>query len=143
MRKTTVGIIILVISMILAFSSAMYRSQTAFRCNYDGTRIIPVYEIEIRLKDGDTGRFCSVHCAKAWLQENTSPVGSVIVTDEITGESLDSAIALFVESDVVTVKATQNIIHAFRDKSHAMSHAKQYNGRLVDNPFTSVDRMMD
>jgi hypothetical protein len=139
MRKTTAGITILLISIILAFSSAIYRSQNAFKCNYDGLRIIPVYEVDIRLKDGNTGRFCSVHCAKAWLQRNTSPVDSVIVTDEIAGERLDSAVAFFVESDVVTIKVAQNRIHSFRDKSDAMSHAKQYNGRLVENPFKSVN----
>ncbi len=134
-KKIIIAAIILIVSIVLALATAIYRSQKAFRCDYDGTRIIPIYEVDIMLKEGKFMRFCSIYCARAWFQGNASRVDAVLVTDEITGEKLDADIAFFVESDVVTVKATQNRIHVFKDKTHALSHARQYNGKLVDNPF--------
>lgn len=135
MRKSFTGITVILFSILLALASVLYKSHKADRCDYDGTKITPVYEVDIILDNGDTLRFCSVFCAKAWLRDNPSEADAVNVTDEITGEKIDASLAHYVESDVVTVSATWNRIHAFKDKKQAFSHARQHNGRFVENPF--------
>jgi len=135
MNKIVTGLTVLIVSIILAAGSVLYQGQKALRCDYDGTRIIPVYGIDIMLRDGKTLKFCSVRCAREWSRKNLSPIDSVIVTDEVTGVVLDAALAHYVESDVVTVRAVQNRIHVFKEKSHALSHAGQHNGNIIDNPF--------
>jgi NitT/TauT family transport system substrate-binding protein len=57
------------------------------------------------------------------------------VTDEITGQKFDSTLGFFVESEVVTVPEVKNRIHIFATKEDAMAHARQFNGRVIKNPF--------
>lgn len=135
MRKMMTGLAILIFSIILAAGSVIYQDRKALRCDYDGTRIIPVYGIDIMLKDGENMNFCSVHCAWEWSRKNRSRIDSVMVTDEITGERLDASLAYYVESDVVTVRAVQNRTHVFKEKTDALAHAGQHNGNMIDNPF--------
>jgi NitT/TauT family transport system substrate-binding protein len=60
------------------------------------------------------------------------------VIDETTGQSLDSTLAFFVESEVVTVPEVKNRIHSFTNKEDAMTHARQFDGKLIENPFGRV-----
>ncbi|MBI4686865.1 MAG: hypothetical protein HY756_03670 [Nitrospirae bacterium] len=139
-KRTTLAIIIILISVALSFLTVFYNKQNTPVCSYDGTRIEPIYEVDIKQKDGRLLRFCSVYCAKGWFKEKPGEVDSVIVTDEITGEKIDAAIAFFVESEVVAIEATQNRIHAFKNKEYAVNHARQYKGKIIDNPFSLKER---
>jgi len=135
MRKIMTGLAILILSIILAAGSVIYQERKALRCDYDGIKIIPVYGIDVMIKDGESMNFCSIHCAREWSLKNRALIKSVMVTDEVTGEMLDADRAYYVESDVVTVRAVQNRIHVFREKTDALSHAGQHNGSIIDNPF--------
>ena len=135
MNKIVTGLIVLIVSIILAAGSVIYQGQKAPRCDFDGTKIIPVYGIDIMLRSGTTLKFCSVCCAREWFRKNLSQIDLVMVTDEVTGEMLDAALAHYVQSDVVTVRAVQNRIHVFKEKSHALSHAGQHKGNIIENPF--------
>lgn len=107
----------------------------ALRCAYDGTKINPLYEVEAYVSDGTVVRFCSVYCATRWLQNNKDGVLYFTVIDEVTGQRFDSSLAHFVESDIVTIPEVRNRIHSFYVKEDALKHAKQFNGRAVENPF--------
>ncbi len=136
MKRRYTAAAVLVLSVAVALASVIFKDRSAYRCSYDGNPITPVYEVDIRLRDGGLLRFCSVSCAIAWLREGGEGVEAVVVTDEVSGERLDPAIAYFVESDVVTDRATGNRIHVFRERSTAVAHARRHSGRLLDNPFT-------
>jgi len=107
----------------------------ALRCAYDGTKINPLYEVEAYVSDGTVVSFCSIYCATRWLQSNKDRVIYFTVIDEVTGQKFDSSLAHFVESDVVTIPEVKNRIHAFYVKEDALKHAKQFNGKAIENPF--------
>ena len=105
------------------------------RCAYDGTSINPLYQVDAYLLDGSVMRFCSIYCASRWLEKGENKVVYFTVTDEVTGQKIDSTLGHFVESDLVTVKAVNNRIHAFFTEQDALTHTRQFNGRLLENPF--------
>jgi hypothetical protein len=135
MSRTALGGVIIAAAAFIALASVLYQGGRAGRCSYDGTAITPVYEVDIRLKDGRAWKFCSITCARAMFEEHRDEVETVVVTDEVTGEKLASSAAYFVESDVVTNKVTRNRVHVFKYEEEALSHARRYNGRLVEDPF--------
>ncbi len=105
------------------------------QCAHDGTKINPLYEVDAYLSDNSVRRFCAVCNAIRWLEHNRDKVLYFTVTDEVTGERFDSTLSHFVQSDVVNVPEVKNRIHVFFSKEDALKHAKQYNGKLIDNPF--------
>jgi ABC-type nitrate/sulfonate/bicarbonate transport system substrate-binding protein len=109
--------------------------ETGLRCAHDGTRIKPLYQVDAYLDDGTMKSFCSVYCAGQWFQNNKDNTLYFTVMDEMTGERFDSTLGFFVESDVVTVPEVKNRIHVFAVKQDALTHAQQYNGKLIENPF--------
>jgi len=109
--------------------------QTAMRCAYDGTEISPMYQVDAYLVDKTTVSFCSIYCASRWYENNKDRVIYFTVNDEVTGNKFDSTLGHFVESDLVSVPEVNNRIHAFAVKEDALTHAKQFNGRLIKNPF--------
>ncbi|RJQ47946.1 MAG: hypothetical protein C4538_04680 [Nitrospiraceae bacterium] len=135
-RKAAPAAVIIAVSAVVSLLTIILHKQSVSVCSYDGEDIMSIYEVNIKIKNGGMLRFCSVYCAEAWFRENSPEAASVTVTDELTGEKLDASLAIFVESDVVSVAATNNRIHVFKDEYQAREHAKQYNGRIVDNPFS-------
>jgi len=87
------------------------------------------------LTDQSFKKFCSIACAQVWHQENKDKVIYFTVVDEKTGQSLDSSLAFFVESEVITVPEVKSRIHTFSNKGDALAHAQQFKGRLIENPF--------
>lgn len=133
--KITLAAIIIAVAIVIPLITISLQRQNTTVCHYDGEKIMAIYEVDIKQKDGDILRFCSVYCAREWFERNNTKVASVTVTDELTGEKLDAAIAFFVESEVISVATTRNRIHVFKEEHHSQTHAKQYNGRIVNNPF--------
>lgn len=109
--------------------------ETARRCSYDGTKLRPIYQVDALLDDGSTASFCSIYCATRWFKENQDRVIYFTVVDEATGQKFDSSLAHFVESEVVTIPEVKNRVHAFYVKEDALKHAKQFNGKTIENPF--------
>ena len=108
------------------------------KCAYDGAPINPLYQVEAHFLDETVVSLCSIYCASAWLQKSKGEVAYITVVDELTGQKFDASLGRFVESEVVTVKAVNNRIHAFFSEQDALAHARQFNGRLVENPFGSA-----
>lgn len=129
---------ILVLFAILVTVTLIYalsRERRGARCDYDGTRIQPIYEIDVTLEDGSVKRFCSVVCARSYLKNKIANIKYVTVTDEVTGNKLDAFLAFYVESNIVTIPHVENNIHVFAKQEDARRHARQYNGKLIPNPF--------
>ncbi len=111
--------------------------ETPVRCAWDGIRLKPIYQVDAFLDDGSTATFCSIYCATRWLEKNKDKdkVIYLTVVDEVTGQKFDSTLGYYVESDVITVPEVKNRAHAFANKEDALRHARQFNGRLMENPF--------
>ena len=134
MTKTFwIGIIIVLIVSVMGVCYQKYLSS--HHCAYDGCAVTEIYEVDIVLKDSSVKSFCSIYCAAQWFKNNKQAVDHVIVTDEIRGNKIDSYMAYFVESDLITNKTNNNRIHAFQQRQHAQTHAKKFNGSAIDDPF--------
>jgi hypothetical protein len=83
---------------------------------------------------GDDVLFCCIHCAEAWVKQQTTRPKAVWVTDESSGEEIEATSAYFVRSRVETNPVTRNRIHAFRAESDAEKHARECNGLMLDGP---------
>ena len=109
--------------------------KTVNRCAWDGTRLRPIYQVDAFLDNGSTATFCSIYCAARWLEKNKDKAIYFTVVDEVTGQKFDSTLGYYAESDVITVPEVKNRAHAFANKEDALKHARQFNGKLIENPF--------
>mgnify|MGYP003972215481 CR=1 FL=1 len=101
MTKTFwIGIIIVLIVSVMGVCYQKYLSSN--HCAFDGCAVTAIYEVDIVLKDGSVKKFCSIYCATQWFKKNIQVVDHVIVTDEIRGNKIDSYMAYFVESNLIT-----------------------------------------
>ncbi|MDY6856407.1 MAG: hypothetical protein SWO11_17240 [Thermodesulfobacteriota bacterium] len=132
----TLVIAVCIFSLMISFQHGKHRSG----CSLDGSDIECLYEVVIIQKDRFPRSFASVLSARIWFCENDEQVCSVLVTDEATGEKIKAQDAFFVVSDVVTTLYTGNTIHVFAEKTRARSHARQFNGKLIENPFQVKER---
>jgi NitT/TauT family transport system substrate-binding protein len=110
-------------------------TQVGDRCEVDRTIINPMFEVRAFLKDQSLKKFCSITCAQVWHQENKDKVIYFTVVDGKTGQNLDSSLAFFVESEVITIPRAKDRVHTFSNKADALAHAQQFKGRLIENPF--------
>jgi len=105
------------------------------RCEVDKNLIRPLYEVKAFLADQSFKKFCSIPCAQIWQRENKDKAFYFTVVDEKTGQSFDSSLAFFVESEVTTVPEVKSRLHAFVKKEDALAHAQQFKGKLIENPL--------
>jgi len=110
-------------------------TQVGERCELDKNPIRPLYEVKAFLTDQSFKKFCSIICAQIWHRENKEKIIYVTVVDEKTGQSFDSSLALFVESEVIAVPEVKSRIHTFVKKEDALAHAQRFKGKLIENPF--------
>jgi len=127
--------LIIIIALIGGLRGRKKGTQVGDRCEIDKTIINPMFEVRAFLKDQSIKKFCSVTCAQVWHQKNKEKAIYFTVVDEKTGQSLDSSLAFFVESEVVTIPESNSRIHTFSNKADALAHAQRFNGRLIENPF--------
>lgn len=133
-KKFWIGLIII---LIVALAGVFYQKFLKNpRCAYDGSAIPRIYEVDIVLKDHSTRKFCSIYCAAQWFKSNAQWVDHVIVTDEIRGNKIDSYMAYFVESELITNETNDNRIHVFQQRQDALTHAEKFHGTMIDDPFT-------
>lgn len=123
----------------IALGSSIYKKTHKIeKCDFDGVHIKPVYQVDIILKNDAVKRFDSIYCAYMWLSQNKDAVSYVRVTDEVTGEKIDSSIAYYVDSEIITNNVNNNKVHAFLKLEDAEKHAKSYKGKIVKNPFEKI-----
>jgi len=145
-KSSIIYISILFIFMIIAFLGGIIGKRSLkidqkintgleLKCAYDGTKIKPIYQVTAYLNDSTIRNFCSVYCAMKWLENNSDKTMYFTVIDETTGQNFDSSLAYFVESSLITVHEVNNRIHVFASKDDAITHAKFYNGKIIENPL--------
>lgn len=135
LKKGWIVSFIIVVIVLLGFVWAIKKGASADRCDYDGTRIEPLYAVYFSLQDGSEKKFCSVVCASMSFSALKKQIKEVRVTDESSGEKIISSQAFFVESEMVTVPHVKNRIHVFAKIEDALKHIQRFNGRWVENPF--------
>jgi hypothetical protein len=135
MKKRIWVITIFVIIGLIAAFGAILKKHTGIRCDFDGTRIQPIYEVKFTFEDNTTEQFCSVVCALLHLKNEKKKLKYITVVDEVSGNKIDASLAFFVESDVLTIPHVKNNIHVFAKKEGAQRHATQFNGKFIPNPF--------
>lgn len=135
MKKKAWIIGILIAIGAIAAIGALMKGRMAARCDYDGTRIQPIYEVDFQFEDGSTKRFCCIVCALMDLKDEEKKLKYITVVDEVSGKKIDDSLATFVESEVITIPHVKNSIHVFAEKSDAERHARQFNGKSIPNPF--------
>ncbi len=133
-KKFWIGLIIIFCIALIGVSYQKLLKNP--RCAYDGSAVAPIFEVEIVLKDGSRKKFCSIYCAIRWFEKNTQLIDHVIVTDEIRGNKIDSYMAYFVESELITHETNDNRIHVFQQRQDAITHADKFHGTMIDDPFT-------
>jgi hypothetical protein len=115
-----------------------YRRSAEPRCALDGTRIEPIYKVEITDSQGCHHVFCCPRCGQRWLEHQPTPPQAITVVDEMSGNEVAASKAYYVRSVVVTIPSTGNRIHAFRSQAAAEDHALTHEGIVLsasENPF--------
>ncbi len=135
---TATLIIAAIISVMAAYPGNIHAS---LRCSLDGSRIQPLYEVIIILRDKSIHRFSSIISARIWFRENNEQISNILVTDEATGEKIETGQAFYVESEIITTPHTRNNIHVFGEREAAELHALKFGGKLVNNPFKAKEKM--
>lgn len=139
MNKWIKSSIFLILMIAIALGSSIYKKTHKIeKCDFDGVHIKPVYQVDIILKDNAVKKFDSIYCAYMWLSQNKDAVSYIRVTDEVTGEKIDSSIAYYVDSEIITNNVNNNKVHAFLKLEDAEKHAKSYKGKIVKNPFEKI-----
>ena len=135
MKKKLFAAIFIVTVCMFSVAVSFWQNNCSKRCSLDGSHIASFYEVTITYHDKTEKHFSCIRSAQLWLNENRGSIESIMVTDEVVGEKIDSKKAFFVASNVVTNLFTGNRIHVFKNKTAALSHATQFNGTLMSCPF--------
>ena len=138
-RLLLVGALIItaIISVLVVYPGHIHASP---RCSLDGSRIQPIYEVIIVVRNKSVHRFSSIISARIWFRGNNEQASTILVTDEATGEKIDAGQAFYAESEVITTPHTRNKIHVFGQREAAELHAHEFRGKLVKNPFKAEER---
>ena len=123
----------LAVASLGAVSRTEVAARRSGRCSLDGVTFGAAAEVELVERGVVLARFCCATCAADWPDVPTDAWWRV--RDEVTGEALDAAEALFVESRVPTSRARRDHLHAFASLRDALAHAEQFGGRLVPRPL--------
>jgi ribosomal protein L24E len=135
LKKGWIVSFIIVVIVLAGFVWAIKKGASSDRCDYDGTRIEPLYAVYFFLQDGSEKKFCSVVCASMSFSALKKQIKVVRVADESSGAKIIASQAFFVESEVVTVPHIKNRIHAFAKKEDALNHLQKFKGRWIENPL--------
>jgi len=135
LKKGWIVSFIIVVIVLVGFVWAIKKGASADRCDYDGTRIEPLYAVYFFLQDGAEKKFCSIVCASMIFSELKKKVKEVMVVDEVSEKKISASQAFFVESEVITTLHVKNRIHVFSSREDAERHLKRFNGRWIENPF--------
>jgi ribosomal protein L24E len=107
------------------------RARAPDECALDGVKIEPWSRVRVVAADGRQYEFCSVKCAELWIGAQKRGPRAVYVTDEATGQELDSAAAWYVVGRWVTTPSG-NRIHVFASRQAAEDSAGALDGVVLD-----------
>ena len=134
-NKKRITLFIFFLIIFLAWGCKGERRPIEDRCDYDGVKIEPIYDVYFTLQDGTEKKFCSIACASMSFSALKKQIKEVRVVDEPSGNKINVLGAFFVESEMVTVPHNKNRIHVFANREDAERHLKRFNGRWIENQF--------
>ncbi|MCK5196318.1 MAG: TlpA family protein disulfide reductase [Desulfobulbaceae bacterium] len=124
----------IIVILIAVFSEKL--QQPNEQCVVDGTGIVPISRVEIIRTDGKKEIFCSLCCAKTWIDNHKQVAlalqngkARLTVVDEISGTPVDSSLAYWVESDQFSRQENRCRVHVFKEKKDASRHVRKFNGK--------------
>lgn len=124
----------LIVVLVAVFSEK--QQQPSEQCVVDGTGIVPISRVEIIHSAGRKEIFCSLCCAKTWIDNHEQIAfdlknnkATLTVVDEISGTPMDSTLAYWIESDQFSRHENRCRVHVFKEKKDASRHIKKYNGK--------------
>ncbi len=127
-------IFFLVLVLIAWFSGQSNRSNEA--CRVDGTEIVPITRVALVDATGEEFLFCSLCCAKTWLEGHgehvkqlESETATLTVVDEISGKEVDASLAYWVKSEEYSRQENKCQSHVFSDKQAASKYLRQHQGK--------------
>ncbi len=133
--KWTVAYLMLMALIALA-AGLCGRYGSGKTCEMDGQELSPGLRVDLKMADGSGYAFCSIACARRWLDRQPDTLANeAVVRDALSGEPLDAYVAFFVRSKVVTNPTNGNNIHAFQYRTDAMEHVRRFRGQLIADPF--------
>jgi len=110
--------------------------QSDESCLLDGTSLLPISRVTIQTDDGKERLFCSLCCARSWLEAHADVAAqikegkaAVTVVDEISGIEIDATLAYFIESNEYSRKENKCRSHVFSDKQSASKYLRKTGGR--------------
>jgi hypothetical protein len=134
-----VGLAYLLLAGLVAVGTSLWSRRAATgRCEQDGQELSAALRVDLEMADGTRHQFCSIECARRWLAGQSGAVlKAAVVRDALTGEPIDSYVAFFVRSKIVTNRSNGNNIHAFRYRTDAMDHIRRFGGELIADPLAA------
>jgi peroxiredoxin len=138
-RKTILlsGLFFLTLA-ILAWFSGQDSNREKESCLVDGTSLLPISRVSIQSASGEVSLFCSLCCARTWLDAHTETAaelnegkGSITLVDEISGIEMDAPLAYFVENNEYSRKENKCRIHVFSDKQAASTYLRKTKGHEI------------
>jgi hypothetical protein len=130
------GLLLVVVGVPLAVHRA--RGNAEPRCDFDGNKVERACRVDIVDSEGRPHVFCCPGCALAWLTRQADAPRSITVTDEVSGQPLDAARAVYVRSSALDTQATGRSLHVFRSEADAEKHADTFAGIVLsesERPF--------
>ena len=142
-----VAIFFILLALLATVASLCKRSDE--QCLVDGNDIIPVTRVEIEVPGGGKKIFCSVCCARTWLDRNPEVVSKLhdssaglIVVDEVSGIPIDGSLAYWIASDQYSRLENKCRIHVFKEKADASRHLRNFHGREMVGYLAGVGRQL-
>jgi hypothetical protein len=122
----------------LPFWGHWSRGASESVCALNGLPLNSASRVEVIDDTGCVHTFCCPQCAQIWLIRQPGGRCTVRVTDEPSGDVIDSSLAWYVRSSVLTSPTTRNRIHVFSAWRDAERHARTYGGTVLarsEQPF--------
>jgi hypothetical protein len=130
------GLLTVVVGLPLAVHRVRGHSEP--RCDFDNKKVDPACRVDIVDSEGRAHVFCCPSCALAWLARQPDAPRSITVTDEVSGQRIDAARAIYVRSSALDTQTTGRRLHVFRNSADAEKHADTFAGDVLsdsERPF--------
>jgi len=134
-KRILFSIVFLFVIGLVAIAATLWQ-QPRQQCIVDGTDIVPITRVEISEQDGTSKLFCSVCCARVWLDAHSDVAGELAagqagltVVDEVSGLPVDGSLAYWIRSSQFSRRENKCQLHVFKEKRDASRHLRNHQGQ--------------
>ena len=137
------------LTLVLFAITATVWQRPRQQCIVDGTDIIPITRVEISEQDGTKNLFCSVCCARVWLDRNPEVAraldagqAGLTVVDEVSGLPVDGSLAYWIRSDQFSRRENKCQLHVFKEKQDAARHLRNFAGQEMTGYLAGLGKKL-